>query len=481
MDKNFVRKFLKGSLSTTLGTMSTIVFHFLSISLMSRYASKEILGLYFLILALAYAGKIITSLGLDLSLVQFLVSEEVDVQREAFAMVIWTRILSMIALTLIVYLLGPFILPLFDAQLVAYQWYLPVLFALMSFRELFFYIMQGLHQFKLYAIIQTLSAIVKFSLVVLFRDSLDLTMLLHIELAMLAISLIFQLCFLPLRRLSPDRFLFKRTIIPKILRFSFPLYTNSLLTYVSDFGGVYIVGLFLSPISIAAYEIAKKIPEGFSRLFTAFHVVYFPNLSSLFAQKDLINAEKFLNKCMTLLSVAAFAVILGSLLFSYELILVVAPDYLEVQPAFVLIMLAVCLHLFANTMGYSLVSASLPEYSTRVNMVSMGLELFLSLMLVPLMGYIGVAVAYVIMTLISQAMAYYYLRQHAKIYINLQEFLKPWLIFAALAAIYLIIGNQAFIWRVGLLISYLALCILWVSDLRQSLPYLWKLPQEFNR
>jgi O-antigen/teichoic acid export membrane protein len=481
MDEKFVRRFLKGSLFTSLGTMATIVFHFLSISFMTRYATKEALGLYFLMLALANAGKILSNLGLDLTLAKFLASEEEHIQQQTFAAILWTRLLTFGALTLVLYFGGRFILTRFDEGLIAYQWYLPALFALMSFRELFFYILQGLHQYKHYAFIQTSSAILKLLLTIIFRDSLDLTSLLWIEFAMLGGSLLLQFFVIPIRRLSPPRLMFQPAIMPQIFRFGFPLYTNSLLTYVSDFGGVYIIGLFLSPISIAAYEVSKKIPEGFSRLFTSFHVVYFPNLSALFAQKDVKNAQKLLNKSLILLSVLVFALVLFSLVFSYELVLLVfSAKYLDVQPAFVVIMLAVCLNLFANTMGYSLVAAGIPSYSTRVNMVAMGLELLLSLLLVPLMGYIGVGVAYVIMTLVAQTMCYFFLRNHASVQIDLRNFLKPWLFFILLGGIYLALGNQAFVWRIALLTAYVGLCVAFIPDIRQMLPYVRKITQDLK-
>ena len=481
MDDKFIRRFLKGSFFTSLGTMATIVFHFLTISFMTRYTTKEVLGLYFLMLAIATAGKILSNLGLDLTLAKFLVSEPEETQQQTFAITIWTRLLAMLVLCIVLYFAGTFILTRFDAELVAYQWYLPALFGLMSFRELFFYILQGLHQFKHYAFIQTSSAILKLLLTVILRDSLDLTTLLWIEFAMLGGSIFLQLFVVPIKRLSPPRLLFKPTIIPQIFRFGVPLYTNSLLTYVSDFGGVYIIGLFLTPIAIASYEVAKKIPEGFSRLFTSFHVVYFPNLSALFAQNEVKNAEKLLNKSLILLSVMTAAVVLGALLFSYELVLLVGSEkYLDVQPAFVVIMLAVCLNLFANTIGYSLVAAGIPGYSTRINMVAMGLELMLSILFVPVVGYIGVGYSYVIMTLVALTMGYFFLRNHASIVIDLQNFLKPWLFFIILGGVYLILGSQLFVWRVALLTAYVALCVLFIPDCRQSLPYLWKMTQELR-
>ena len=68
MDKGFISNLLKGLVSTSFGSMVTIVFHFVSIMLMTRYVPKEVVGMYFLALAVVQVLKIIGRLGLDLTL-----------------------------------------------------------------------------------------------------------------------------------------------------------------------------------------------------------------------------------------------------------------------------------------------------------------------------------------------------------------------------------------------------------------------------
>lgn len=473
MDKAFVSKFLKGSASTTLGTLSSVVFHFLSISLITRFTTREVLGLYFLIIAIANGGKILASLGLDLTLVHYFVSGEKSVQQELFAAVIWTRVLVLGVITLLVFLLGSYLLEVFDDGLVVYRWYLPVMVALMSFRELYFYILQGLQKFRLYALIQTASAILKCILIVILRESLDLNTLLQIELVMLGLSLLAQIWVMRSAQLRPPHLRLNRAILPEILRFGLPLYANSLFTYISNFGAVFIVGVFLNPLSIAAYEVARKIPEGVTRLLNSFTTVYFPGLSSLFAKGDLKNAQKLMNTSLILLASSTFALVLGVLLFSHEIVvLVFSAKYLGVQSAFVLLMLAVSMHLLANTMGYSLVSAGRPERSTITNIVSMGLELGLSLLFIPQVGYIGAAYSYIIMTIIAQGMSFIYLRQ-VEVHLNLGVYLRPYLLLGVLAAIYLAVGSEAFLWRTLLLAMYCGLCLIFIPDCRRAMLYLW--------
>lgn len=477
MDNNFVKKFLKGSVSTSIGTFSTVVFHFLSITLMTRYASKTELGLYFLILAIATGFKNISGLGLDLTVVQFLSSREKAKQEKAFAVSVWTQILAMVIIALLVFFLGAYLLPYLDPQLVEYQWYLPILFILMSFRETFFYLLQGLRRFKPYALIQTLSAVLKCYLIWQFADQINLQTLIYIEFAMLSSSLIIQAFIIPFKELSPPWMMFDRETLREVLSFGFPLYINTLFTYVSNFGGTFIIGVFLTPVSIATYEVAGKIPQGFSRLFSSFRVVYFPSLSGLFAQGDLKGAQKLMNKSLILLAAGSFVLVLGSFLFSYEIILLVFTErYLEGQLTFALLMLSICMRLLSSTMGYSLVSANRPKDSTKVNIVAMTLEFILSLLFVPFLGYVGVAISYVIMTILSQIMCTFYLRQNG-VMLDLKEYSKPYFFLLTTIGIYFLVGSESFIWRALILLAYVALCLGFIKDCRQGVALLWKFTQ----
>ncbi len=198
MDDNFIKKFLKGSASASIGTLLAVVTHLLSVTLMARFATKEVLGLYFLILAIANGG--FRQYGIR-HLYSF--SEESDVRRETFAAIIWFRLCILSGLTLFAFLLGGFLLASFNAEIVRFRWTIPLLITLMSFRELFFYVLQGLEKYRLYVFVQVSSAVLKLILIVALMTNLNLTTLITIEFAMLGASLLLQIFIIPFKTLSP--------------------------------------------------------------------------------------------------------------------------------------------------------------------------------------------------------------------------------------------------------------------------------------
>lgn len=478
MDRNFVNRFLKGSIATSFGTMATVAFHFVSITLMTRYVGQRELGIYFLILAIANGGKTLGNLGLDLTLVKFLSSEHKSVQQNAFVATIGVRLVIMAVLSLLIISFGSLMSPLFAPEIADFIVHIPVLFVLMSFRELFFFLLQGLNRFGMYAAVQTASAILKCVLIVLLSNSLDLAMLIYIEFAMLIASIAIQFAVIPFKELIPEHVSVDWRTTQDILRFGFPLYINSLLVYVSNFGGTFIVGLFLTPISIAAYEVAAKIPQGVNRLLQSFSTVYFPTASSLFATRDLDSVRKLVNKSLVLLASGTFAAVLLSLLFSREIIgFLFTSQYLEVQPTFVLLMLAICLQLLAITMGYSLVAANVPHKSTRINIVGISVEFAMSLILVPLIGYVGVAISFIIQTLITQVLCFYYLRQE-NVTIDTKMLLRPYLILGATSFGYLLLQSDSVVTKAAFFWSYIGLSVLFVPDCQQAITYFWTMMQQ---
>ena len=233
MSRDFIVKLIKGSASTSIGTFASVLFHFFSIMVMTRYAEKEVFGIYVLILVIVHCLKIIGSLGLDLTMVK-LISEDAGNQqaKKPLFEILASRVILLAGLSLIVYATGHLVLPFFDGRIADYLLYIPIMFCLASLRELFFFLLQGLQYFRKYAVVQTASAVFKFILVLLFANfsELNLANLIYIELMMLLGSFLHQLLVIPLR--AHIDFRFDRSAFNNIIRFSLPLYANNILTFV---------------------------------------------------------------------------------------------------------------------------------------------------------------------------------------------------------------------------------------------------------
>lgn len=471
MDKNFVSKFLKGSASASSGTIATVIFHFFSITLMTRYVSQEALGLYFLILATAMFFKILSNFGMDLTLVKFLSSEDRDEKQETMTVILITRAVILLITSLIVYFGSGLILPLLGEGLEPYVLLIPLIFVGHSVRELLLHLMQGLQQFKNYALVQFVSAIFKFLLILVLSQQLSLFNLLYIELAMLGMSIIMQIAMIPFRKLGFFEMKLSRSMLKQVMTFGFPLYYTSILTIGYDKSSVFLINYFLDPLSIALYSVALKLPEGFMRIFRSFITVYFPSVSALFAQGKNREAVKVMSKSIGLLSLLVSTLCVGAFLFGREIVTILfSEQYSSVDLAMGVLLVGVYLRLIANLLGYSLVSAGYPSTSSKVNTVSVVVYLSSSIFLIPRTGYIGAALAVLVMNSVAIGCYYWYLAR-ANIAPSLVPFLQPTLLATAVVGTFLLVGSESLLVKISLMGLFIALCAIFVPDFKQAVQF----------
>jgi len=468
MDKHFIKNFLKGSLFTSFGQFSTIVFHFLSIMIMTRYVPKNELGLYLLIIVVSILFQILSSLGLDLTLVKFVSSNGKDKKTtDVFIPILLLRTLQLVLVSSVFYLLSDSILPLFDERIKRFVFYIIIIFSLGSFRDLFFYLLQGLNLFKKYAIAQVLSAATKFLLILLFQKVNNLTVetLLFIDISSYSLTIMVQVIFTPFSEIR--HFELNRETLRLIFYFGIPLYFNNILAVINDRVNTFIVAAFMNTASIANFEIAKKIPEAFARMFQSFMVVYFPNLSDLFSQKKNIDAQKLMNNSLSFFSVGILSLVTVAFLFQVEIMnLVFSEEYLTAALAFALLMLNLYLRTISNIMGYSLVSAGYSSAPVKINSVTSVTSILGGLIMVPEFGFIGAVYAILIMDFVSLVITQVFLFKY-NIRTEVINFLKPFFIFVFLILVYYLVSFENIFIKIVLLIIYFTLCWICIKDFRR--------------
>jgi len=78
MDKGFKKNILKSTVSTSVGTISSMVFQFFSVMILTRYVSKEEFGIYVLIIVAINFFNLLGGLGLELTVEKSISSEDSD-------------------------------------------------------------------------------------------------------------------------------------------------------------------------------------------------------------------------------------------------------------------------------------------------------------------------------------------------------------------------------------------------------------------
>lgn len=466
MDKNFKSNFLKGSAATSVGTMSSIVFHFMSLMIMTRYISKEDFGIYILILVIVAVFNLLSSLGLEISIVKF-ISGESDIRNNTIIFpYILMRITSLFIFCILFYFLSHLIIPLFHVQISQFVLFVPIMFFLFSLRDFFYNLMQGLKLFKKYAIVQVSSAVLRISSLLLFLyfKNLNLHNLLYIEVIVSFITLTCQLFIISFSSLLNINY--HLNTYRKIIKFSVPLYFNSLLTFLRERINVFLVGAFFNPVSVAYFDVAGKIPEGFSKIFQSFIIVYFPNLSTLFSEGKKVDAENLMNKSLKILSIGMSFFVIISILFKNEIIILMFSEkYAQSSMAFSLLMLNFYFRAISNIMGYSIVSAGYSSIPVKVNSVSSVVNIISSVIFIPFFGFIGAVYSLLIMNIVSQIVYYFFLLR-CKIFIELADYLKITFICISTIGIYSFINSDFIFIKIIFIMLYLIFSFAIIKEIR---------------
>ncbi len=473
MDKQFLSRFLKGSASTSVATLATIHFHFVSIMILARHMPKEAFGIYSLVIVVSHGMQILGGLGLNLTLVKFISGEQEGGDREVFTAIFLMRVGLLLLVSALVYGLGEWLLPLlFKADIGPYIIFVPAIFVLASLRDLLFHYLQGRQRFGPYAVVQVASAAVRLASIVafLYLDVLVIDFLLYIEIITYGLSLLFLVAYVPFRRLMT--FPVGMPAIRKILGFGSPLYINDMLTYIYNRTSVLLIGGLLSSASVAMYEVASKVPEGVGRLFNSLIVVYFPSMSELLHGGRREEAEQFMNKALALVSVGLTFVAFVSFLFGEEIvILLFSEQYRDASFVFALLMMNLSLNTLSRLMGYTIVAAGHSSVPVRVNLVSSALNVGGCLLLIPPFGVLGAVYALLAMNTASQILNHWYLSK-AEIRATLTVYLRPILLLAAMVGGYLALGVTHIGLRIALSVAYPVLCWLVMPELRGAMRFI---------
>jgi O-antigen/teichoic acid export membrane protein len=309
--------------------------------------------------------------------------------------------------------------------------------------------------FKKYASVQIITSVLRVALllVIILINELTLKNVLLVEIVAVTCTVLLQLTLIPYKEVFHWDVNFKN--IKKILKFSIPLYFSGISYFVQTQLNIFIIGAYLTPVSIANYDVAGKIPQASAKGFQSFIIVFFPNLSRLLSMGERDAALTLINKSLLTFSIIINLLLLISFLFNKEIILLLFSDkYLDSSLAFSFMMVAFYLSSMSNIMGYSLVSAGRPSITLKVNIAAGAINLTGAFLMVPLWGFMGAVYSILLTSLSSLIFHYLYLTKY-DMRIELISFIKPTLITITALVLYYPFLPDNLIFKSVLLIVYL--------------------------
>ncbi|MCL4691694.1 MAG: oligosaccharide flippase family protein [Candidatus Hydrogenedentes bacterium] len=279
-------------------------------------------------------------------------------------------------------------------RLFPYLWLLPPFFFVATQRDTALAAMAGMNRFGPRAAAQVWGAFVNVSLVALFIGWLDgglLTLALCTLTAYTVAAVWLGAFALPKASLRHCA----RAYVDAV-QFSKPLYVNNLMAFTTQRFDTFLVALLLgNPVVVAYYEMAKRLPNMYTRILVSTLVPYLPGISARVAEGDTEGAARLLNKTLALILFLGYTSVLAILVIERPLIvLLFSEKYLPSLTVLWLLMTGTCLAIQSGIFGQSLIALGKPGLVAWANLVSGVFSVTANLALIPRYGIFGAGVAY---------------------------------------------------------------------------------------
>lgn len=193
-----------------------------------------------------------------------------------------------------------------------------------------------------------------------------------------------------LKRIAPGRLQMDVSLIRKQVRFSAPLFANTLLGFAYQRLDTVMVVYFLGVGSAAIFEMSKRIPGVIARFLGAGLVPYLPSIAGLLRESGLESAGTLLQRASAYTAFIGYLATLAVVAIQEPLLAILfTDDYQNAAPAVGPLLIATCLAVQAGLMGQALIALERPALVMNINiglaLIGVGLNLFL----IPRFGLAG--------------------------------------------------------------------------------------------
>jgi O-antigen/teichoic acid export membrane protein len=436
--------------SMVLGLAGTVII--------TRHFSADDFGAYILVTILASFLSQISTFGFELAVTKF-IAGAVDKfrQEQFFSTAVIVRLGAILLTSLLAWYGSPVLKMLFGQSLLpGFFFYVPLLFAIDSFKSILKATLQGCLLFQKIGIVNAVESLTFFILlVVVYWINGDITLLFLARITSSCLASIFAFVYIPITK----RIAFQRDAFNDLMKFGFPLQINDIMAFIYSRIDSVAVAMFLGPADIAMYEVARKIPEYLRNFYEPFRSVYYPFISKRYAQDGKQKASEFVNDAVRFV---AFVTLLGAAiatLFGHEILQFVFSDkYSSSAPVFVVLMLNLSIGLISNVMGTTLVAVGDTQKPALINFFNAIASWLGSILLIPLFALLGASIANTTGTAIAMPLNRYFLQKR----IDLKDatYLKPMLLFGVWGMLVFFIKPETLLLKIVFLFVFVLACAL---------------------
>jgi len=401
--RSFGSHFVESVMLTWAGHAARIVIGLVALRLVTGAIPEADLGAYWVLTSVSALLANFADLGLGLGVVRHLpIAADAAAARRLMHTVLALRLGVLVLLCALIALLRPWVLRLFDADIIAAKYgYLYVFVIVSSVAELYNNFLQGLNRFRAMALYALISSIGRLVLLLVFvrRFGLGVEGLFLSEI----VSMVAATLLSAWSSGHGPRPAFDRANASEQLRFGFPLYLNTLLSYTANRINTVLIGSMRDTIAVSWFSVAARVPDQLSFVLRAYNLVYLPNVTRLAATGDTAAAPRLLGTSLRIMG-CAFALMALVLSFVRRPLLafLAPPSYQVAAPAVPLLLGGLAFAALGSILGSTLVALGDSRTPVRINLWTSLIAFGLNAFCIARWGFMGAAWA----NLLWNAIAY---------------------------------------------------------------------------
>jgi O-antigen/teichoic acid export membrane protein len=201
-----------------------------------------------------------------------------------------------------------------------------------------------------------------------------------------------------------------------LFSFSFWAFLSAGGVLIFSYADTILIGIFMTPGDVGIYRIAFQLAAVASFLVLAFQAVLFPWWSRWHAKNDIHMIELSLSKATTYCLLLAIPVTAGGIILSEKLLyFFYGESFQSGSNALIILLFVQIANIFMLLLTMCLTAVNKPRESFIVTLVSAVLNIFLNIMLIPVFGILGAAVATLVTITVNALLAYILLKPVVKL------------------------------------------------------------------
>jgi O-antigen/teichoic acid export membrane protein len=204
-----------------------------------------------------------------------------------------------------------------------------------------------------------------------------------------------------------------------LLSFSIWTFLSSGGLLIFTYADTILIGIFMTETDVGIYRAAFQLTSVASFVVIAFHTVLFPRISRWHAEKQFDRIEYSLKKAFTYSLFLATPVCAGGMLLSGKLLYFLYGAAFQPGASVLIILLFVQVaNIFMYLQTMCLNAMDKPKISFYITAGSAVLNIILNILLIPLFGISGAAIASLITLILNSVFAYMMLRSTLQIHVE---------------------------------------------------------------